>query len=120
MKHRNRDATRPNLPSRIQNPVSLGGLILAAWAFFTVGCLFAIDILWGFQNLYLGILNYISALGFLITGMHLVAIVVLREQYCRCKGGPGELGALTLPKPWRGFVTSRRNGFACSPEGWNA
>jgi hypothetical protein len=80
-------------PSLIQNTISLGGLILAACSFFAVVCLFAMDFFRGFRNQYLGILTYIVAPGFLITGMLLVALGAIRERHRRRKLKPGEVPA---------------------------
>jgi NapC/NirT cytochrome c family, N-terminal region len=93
MKGRHADRGGGKLPSLTHNMVSLGGMILAACSFFAVVCLFAIDFFRGFGNQYLGILTYIVAPGFLITGLLLVALGALLERRRRRKLQPGEIPA---------------------------
>ena len=88
MKHRDNDTARASLPALIHNTISLGGIILAACSFFAVICLFAIDFFRGFRNQYLGILTYIVAPGFLITGLLLIALGAFRERHRRRKLKP--------------------------------
>jgi hypothetical protein len=109
MKLRRHDGDRGEQPSLIHNVVSLFGVILAACSFFAVLCLFAIDFFRGFTNQYLGILTYIVAPGFLISGLLLVALGALRERHRRRKLQPGEVSRfpridLNVPRQRRAFV----------------
>jgi hypothetical protein len=90
-KHDNNTTRRTKTPSLIHNTISLGGIILSACSFFAVVCLFAIDFFHGFGNQYLGILTYIVAPGFLITGLLLIAAGALRERHRRRKLKPTEV-----------------------------
>jgi hypothetical protein len=72
-------------PSLVRNWISLGGMILAACSFFATACLIAIDFFQGFRNPYMGILTYLVAPAFLITGLSLIAIGALWERHRRRK-----------------------------------
>lgn len=111
MKPRNddNDTTRASQTLLIQNAISLAGIILAACSFSAVACLFAIDFFHGFRNQYLGILTYIIAPGFLLAGLLLIALGVLRERHRRRKLKPGEIPAfpridLNVPRQRLAFV----------------
>ena len=109
MNPRNNDAARASLPSMTHNTVSLAGIVLAACSFFAVVCLFAIDFFHGFGNQYLGILTYIVAPAFLITGLLLIALGALRERHRRRKLEPAEVPAfprldLNVPRQRHAFV----------------
>ena len=82
----NNDTIRPpaaNPPPLLHNPLSYTGMILAAASFFAVTCLIALDFFRGFRNPYLGILTYLIAPAFLITGLTLIAVGALRERFRR-------------------------------------
>jgi len=78
-------------PSLIQNWISLTGIILATCAFFAVVCLIVIDSLAKSSNPYMGILTYIVAPAFLVTGLLLISIGVLWERRRRRRLAPGEI-----------------------------
>ena len=107
MNHGNNDAARARPPSLIHNTISLGGIILAACSFFAVVCLFAMDFFHGFGNQYLGILTYLVAPGFLITGLLLIALGALWERHRRRKLKPGEIPA--FPRIDLNVPRQRRN-----------
>jgi nitrate/TMAO reductase-like tetraheme cytochrome c subunit len=103
------DTVRSSQPWLISNALSLAGIILAACSFSAVACLFAIDFFHGFKNQYLGILTYIIAPGFLLAGLLLVALGVLRERHRRRKFKPGEIPTfpridLNVPRQRLAFV----------------
>ena len=87
------ETTRNRLPSLLHNLVSLAGIVLAACSFFAVVCLFAIDFFRGFGNPYLGILTYLVAPAFLLSGLLLIVVGVLRERHRRRKRKPGAIPA---------------------------
>jgi nitrate/TMAO reductase-like tetraheme cytochrome c subunit len=70
--------------------MSLMGIVLALCAFLAVLGLIAIDFTRGFQNQYMGILTYLVAPAFLVTGMLLIAVGAWLERRRRHKLAPGE------------------------------
>ena len=67
------------------------GVILAFCSFFAVVSLIAIDFFRGFGNPYMGILTYLVAPAFLITGLLFVFLGVLFERRRRRRLTPGEV-----------------------------
>src|SRR5271165_1293025 len=78
-------------PSLIENWVSLCGIVLGASSFFAVVCLITLDFYRGFSNPYMGILTYLVAPAFLVTGLFLIAVGALLERRRRRKLAPGEV-----------------------------
>ena len=81
----------PQVPSLIQNWISLSGIILAASSFFAVLCLIAMDLIRGSENPYMGILTYIVAPSFLVLGLLLLVTGALLERRRRHHLTPGEV-----------------------------
>jgi nitrate/TMAO reductase-like tetraheme cytochrome c subunit len=77
------------MPSKLQNWISLLGIVVAACAFFAAVILIAIDAYGGFANPYLGILTYIVTPGFLVAGLVLIVLGVLLERRRRRRLAPG-------------------------------
>lgn len=78
-------------PSLIENWVSLAGIVVALCAFFAVLCLIALDFFRGFDNPYMGILTYMIAPAFLLTGLALITFGVVWERRRRRRLAPGEV-----------------------------
>lgn len=104
--------TAPNnqAPSLIQNWISIIGIILAASSFFAVVCLIALDFYRGFGNPYMGILTYLVAPAFLVSGLMLIALGAWRERRARRKLAPGQVPRylridLNVPRHRRAFIT---------------
>ena len=76
-------------PSLLQNWISAVGLIIAAGSFFAVICLLAIDFFAHFPNPYMGILTYFVAPVFLIAGLTLAVVGVVRERRRRVRLAAG-------------------------------
>ncbi len=96
-------------PSLLQNWISLVGLILAASSFFAVLALIAMDVVQGFPNPYIGILTYMVAPGFLVTGLILTGVGTLAERRRRRRVAAGEIPErpvidLNVGRHRRGFV----------------
>ncbi len=79
----------PAQPSLLRNWMSLSGLVIVIGSLFSFFLLFVLDAVAHFGNPYIGILTYIVAPGFLILGLLLTLIGVLRER--RKRGGAGVL-----------------------------
>lgn len=95
--------------SLLHNWVSLAGSILAGSSFFTVAFLIAMDFFRGFKNPYMGILTYLVAPAFLITGLLLIAFGALGERHRRRKQKPGAIPAfpridLNVPRQRHTFI----------------
>jgi len=75
--------------SLLENWISLFGGIIAGCALVAVLILFVIDFFRGFGNPYMGILTYIVAPAFLISGLFLVVLGVLWERSRRRRMAPG-------------------------------
>ncbi len=95
--------------SLFHNWVSLAGGILAVSSFFTVAFLIALDFFRGFKNPYMGILTYLVAPAFLITGLLLIAFGVLGERHRRRKRTPEAIPAfpridLNVPRQRYTFI----------------
>jgi nitrate/TMAO reductase-like tetraheme cytochrome c subunit len=71
---------RPARPSLLRNWMSLTGLVVVIGSLFSFFLLFLLDTMAHFSNPYIGILTYIIAPGFLITGLLLTVIGALRER----------------------------------------
>lgn len=67
-------------PSLLQNWLSAAGLIVAGGSLFAVVCLMAMDFFAPFGNPYMGILTYMVAPAFLVTGLALVFLGVALER----------------------------------------
>jgi len=96
-------------PPLYQNWISLAGMILAASSFFAVLSLIAIDIGSGTASPYMGILTYLVAPAFLVTGLALIVIGILVERRQRRKLAPGEVPRhpridFNKPRHRNGFV----------------
>ena len=81
----------PKPPGLIRNLVSLAGLILIALSLANLLFLFMLDLLGGGANPYLGVLTYMVLPVFLIAGMVLVVVGVVRERARRRRLAPGEI-----------------------------
>ncbi|MBM3837611.1 MAG: cytochrome C [Verrucomicrobia bacterium] len=79
----------PRHPRLVRNWLSLAGFILAIGSFFAFVLLFAIDLMAEHRNPYMGILTYVVAPGFLISGMALVAAGVILHRWQLHKALPG-------------------------------
>src|SRR5208283_4423137 len=73
----------PYRPSLLRNWMSLTGLVVVIGSLFSFLLLFMLDAVAHFSNPYLGILTYIIAPGFLISGLLLTVVGVLRERHKR-------------------------------------
>ena len=73
----------PYRPSLLRNWMSLTGLVVVIGSLFSFFLLFMLDAVSHFSNPYLGILTYIIAPGFLIFGLFLTVVGVLRERHKR-------------------------------------
>jgi nitrate/TMAO reductase-like tetraheme cytochrome c subunit len=96
-------------PPLLDNWLSLIGIILSASSFFAAVCLIAIDYFRSFKNPYMGILTYILAPAFLLTGLSLTGVGVLRERRRRRRMRPGEVPRyprldLNVPRQRHAFV----------------
>lgn len=80
---------RRNSLSLVHNWISLVGMIVAGSSFFAVACLVALDLFRGFGNPYVGILTYLVAPAFLVTGLLLIAAGAFRERRRRRTAEPG-------------------------------
>ena len=65
----------------LRNWVSLSGLLIAVSSLFSFLLLFTLDSVAHFANPYIGILTYLVAPGFLITGLCLTVVGVLRHRH---------------------------------------
>jgi hypothetical protein len=98
--------TKP--PSLMQNWVSLIGMILSASSFFAVISLIGFDVATGFTSPYMGILTYLVAPAFLVTGLVLIALGAWLERQRRRALAPGAIPRL----PRIDFnIRRQRNGF---------
>lgn len=98
-------------PPLVQNWISLAGIILAASSFFAVVCLLVIDLFREFSNPYMGVLTYLVAPGFLVSGIALIIIGAWRERRRRRRLAPGEVPEYLLldlndPHQRNRFVTA--------------
>ncbi len=105
-----REKTAGTIPSLLHNWTSLAGIILALSSFFAVVCLIALDFFRGFGNPYVGILTYVVAPGFLISGLLLIGAGALWERRRRRRLEPGAIPAfpridLNVPRQRRVFIT---------------
>ena len=75
--------------SLMRNYISLSGLALAAIAFANIVILFVIDVTSAQPSPYTGILAYMILPGFLVAGLAIVAIGVIRERHRRLQAVPG-------------------------------
>jgi len=75
----------PHRPSLLRNWISLTGLVVVIGSLFSFFLLFMLDATARYSDPYLGILTYVIAPGFLITGLFLTVVGVLRER--RKRGG---------------------------------
>lgn len=96
-------------PSLLQNWISAFGLIVSAASFFAVICLLAMDLFAHNSNPYLGILTYVVAPAFLVTGLLLISVGALWERRRRRRLAPGEIPAhpqidFNLPHHRRVFI----------------
>ena len=73
----------PYRPSLLRNWMSLTGLVVVIGSLFSFFLLFMLDAVAHFSNPYLGILTYIVAPGFLISGLLLTVVGMLRERHKR-------------------------------------
>jgi nitrate/TMAO reductase-like tetraheme cytochrome c subunit len=73
----------PYRPSLLLNWMSLTGLVVVIGSLFSFFLLFMLDAVAHFSNPYIGILTYIIAPGFLISGLLLTLVGVLRERHKR-------------------------------------
>ena len=76
-------------PSLWRNWISLIGMVIVIGSLFSFFLLFVLDTVAHFSNPYIGILTYIIAPGFLIFGLLLTLLGLLRERHKR--GGLGGL-----------------------------
>ena len=72
-------STPPTRLSRLRNWLSLSGLVLAISAFFAFVLLFSVDIFATHANPYMGILAYVVAPAFLLTGLAMVILGYILE-----------------------------------------
>ena len=72
-------------PSLLRNWISLTGLVVVIGSLFSFFLLFMLDATARYSDPYLGILTYVIAPGFLIFGLSLTVVGVLRER--RKRGG---------------------------------
>jgi nitrate/TMAO reductase-like tetraheme cytochrome c subunit len=79
----------PHRPSLLRNWLSLAGLVVVIGSLFSFCLLFMLDMVAHFSNPYIGILTYIIAPGFLISGLLMTLVGLLRERHKR--GGTGGL-----------------------------
>jgi len=101
----------PRSPLLIENWISLPGIVLAASSFFAVAFLVAIDFTRGFGNPYLGILTYLVAPAFLVTGLALIVGGVVVERRRRRREAPGEVPKhpridFNVPRQRRAFLVT--------------
>ena len=73
----------PHRPSLLRNWMSLTGLVVMIGGLFSFFLLFMLDAVSHFSNPYLGILTYIIAPGFLVFGLLMTVLGVLRERHKR-------------------------------------
>ena len=78
-------------PSLLANWISIFGTLVSASSLFAVLILIIFDYFAGFGSPYLGILTYIVAPAFLIAGLLLILIGVLRERSKRRKVSPEKI-----------------------------
>lgn len=78
-------------PTLLHNWISLVGTVVAAASFFAATCLIILDFFRGFRNPYLGILTYLVAPAFLITGLALIAVGAAWERHRRRRFRPEEI-----------------------------
>ena len=93
---------RPSHLSYFNNWISLSGAVVAIGSTFSFLFLFAIELLTGNNNPYLGILTYLAAPAFLITGlsMMLAGWLLYKRQLSRSKTGHSTLTfSLDLSNP---------------------
>lgn len=83
------EQTKP--PSLITNGISIFGILVAACSLFAVLALIVFSYRSETGSPYLGILTYIIAPAFLVSGLFLVVVGVLRERSRRRKLAPGEI-----------------------------
>jgi O-antigen/teichoic acid export membrane protein len=67
-------------PSLLRNWLSLSGLVISTGSLFSFFLLFLLDTLAHFSNPYIGILTYLVAPGFLVLGLLLIVVGVLRQR----------------------------------------
>lgn len=79
------------VPSLFRNVISLVGAALAAVALANIIFLFLIDMTSGRPSPYIGMFAYVVMPGFLVFGLLLVPIGMLRERNRRRKLAPGEI-----------------------------
>ncbi len=101
----------PHRPSLLQNWMSLTGLVVVIGSLFSFFLLFMLDAVAHFTNPYISILTWMVTPGFLISGLLLTLIGVLRTRHRR-QGGDSLVAAvqidLSRPKDRRilvGFVS---------------
>ncbi len=82
--------------SLFRNWISLSGLVVAIGSFFSFLLLFAIDLTGRVSNPYLGILTFVVAPGFLITGLFLTALGWFIQHRKLIKSAPGIAPRLLL------------------------
>ena len=81
-------APLPTRLSRLRNWLSLAGLVLAVSAFFAFVLLFSVDIFATHANPYMGILAYVVAPMFLLTGLAMALLGYILESRRIPKGHP--------------------------------
>jgi len=82
-------------PSLFRNWMSLTGLVIVIGSLFSFFLLFMLDAVARISNPYIGILTYLVAPGFLILGLLLTVIGLLRERHKR-GGAAGLLSAVQV------------------------
>ena len=88
-----KEPSLPARPSLLRNWLSLSGLVISTGSLFSFLLLILLDTMSHFSNPYIGILTYLVAPGFLVTGLTVAAIGALRERRKL-----GQAGAGLLPK----------------------
>jgi nitrate/TMAO reductase-like tetraheme cytochrome c subunit len=88
-----KEPSLPARPSLLRNWLSLSGLVISTGSLFSFLLLILLDAMSHFSNPYIGILTYLVAPGFLVTGLTVAAIGALRERRKL-----GQAGAGLLPK----------------------
>ncbi len=83
-----RPAPLPTRLSRLRNWLSLSGLVLAVSAFFAFFLLFSVDLFAAHANPYMGILAYVVAPLFLLTGLAMALLGYVLESRRIPKGHP--------------------------------
>ena len=86
----------PSRLSRLRNWLSLAGMVLAASAFFAFVLLFAVDLMAEHANPYMGILAYVVAPIFLLSGLAMVLLGYILESRRLRKGLPVKESAFVL------------------------